>query len=378
MPPKITRVRWKAENVPWGVSFNEQTGTFTGTPDDIGEYVVPVTVETNYGTDTKDVKIIVEPPTYSVYAIGTNAATWSKNASPDTYGFRLIDIPKMVRLSSWGGGFRAYRPNGTAYGCGYTQAWWGIYDGAYWETDETPVSGVSKGVGYFTSKSASGSASEGTTKTLIRVIVPEGSGNASLTINTYYTLLINGSTPETFKGTTKNAPSSFRTLGIWSVSSNGISYLSEDGLRLCRIYYDINVKTNTTTVTQSETEIGYKAIKLVAGAFTYLSEDYYLDNNPDNFTHGVIKDAWHSGSTYVQTTDNRLYVYNSGVWDLLGTYEVKKAENSFVLMEDGGLYHKGSAVSGVTEAHSEFTRIFPELNFIDFTFSGNTLTVLRE
>ena len=54
MPPKITRVRWSASSIPWGLTFNEQTGTFSGTPEDVGEYTVPVTVETNYGKDTKD------------------------------------------------------------------------------------------------------------------------------------------------------------------------------------------------------------------------------------------------------------------------------------------------------------------------------------
>lgn len=49
MPPKITKVRWSAANLPWGISFNEQTGTFTGTPEDEGEYDIPITIETNYG-----------------------------------------------------------------------------------------------------------------------------------------------------------------------------------------------------------------------------------------------------------------------------------------------------------------------------------------
>ncbi len=38
MQPKITRVKWSAVNIPWGVVFDELTGTFTGRPDDIGEY----------------------------------------------------------------------------------------------------------------------------------------------------------------------------------------------------------------------------------------------------------------------------------------------------------------------------------------------------
>lgn len=61
MPPKITRVRWVASNLPWGISFNEQTGIFTGTPDkdDVGEYDIPVTVETNFGRHQEYVKLKV-------------------------------------------------------------------------------------------------------------------------------------------------------------------------------------------------------------------------------------------------------------------------------------------------------------------------------
>ena len=61
MPPKITRVRWSASDIPWGMTFDEATGTFDGTPDEEGEYTVPVKVQTNYGSDTKDVIINVKP-----------------------------------------------------------------------------------------------------------------------------------------------------------------------------------------------------------------------------------------------------------------------------------------------------------------------------
>ena len=60
MPKQITMVRWSATNIPYGVAFDENTGIFSGTPANAGDYVVPVTVETNYGKDTKDVAIGVE------------------------------------------------------------------------------------------------------------------------------------------------------------------------------------------------------------------------------------------------------------------------------------------------------------------------------
>ncbi len=65
-------------------------------------------------------------------------------------------------------------------------------------------------------------------------------------------------------------------------------------------------------------------------------------------------------------------------------YDVKKIElpnqnNLFILTNDGRLFHKGNAVTGLFDtAHETLTHIFPELTFKDFTFGGDTLTVLRE
>ena len=67
MPPKITRVKWSAQDIPWGLSFDETNGTFTGTPEDEGKYTVPVTVQTNYGKDMKDVVVMVKRK-YPYYA----------------------------------------------------------------------------------------------------------------------------------------------------------------------------------------------------------------------------------------------------------------------------------------------------------------------
>ncbi len=62
MPKNIRRIRWSAKKVPWGLRFNERTGTFTGKPEEAGEFVVPVTAETNYGKFTQDVIIKIAPP----------------------------------------------------------------------------------------------------------------------------------------------------------------------------------------------------------------------------------------------------------------------------------------------------------------------------
>ena len=45
-----------------------------------------------------------------------------------------------------------------------------------------------------------------------------------------------------------------------------------------------------------------------------------------------------------------------------------------MLTEDLKLYHSGLAVPGITEAHSEFTQIFPEKSFYDIAYIGENLT----
>ena len=116
MPKNITSVEWSATGVPSGVSFNTQTGTFSGTPEAEGTYTVPVHVETNYGEDTKDVVIEIESA-YPVYAIGARAHTWSEGAEADSYGFRKLNMPKATRLFDLYGGFAATTPDGM-YVCG--------------------------------------------------------------------------------------------------------------------------------------------------------------------------------------------------------------------------------------------------------------------
>ena len=62
MPKIITDVSWSATGLPTGVSIDKNTGTLTGTPSEAGEYTVPVTVETNYGRNSKNVSVNVKNP----------------------------------------------------------------------------------------------------------------------------------------------------------------------------------------------------------------------------------------------------------------------------------------------------------------------------
>lgn len=391
MPPRITKVRWSAQNLPWGISFNEKTGTFTGSPEDVGEYTVPVTVETNYGKDTEDVKIIVIPPVYSVYAIGAKAATWSGNADPDEDGFYGLSMPKAYELRAHYEGFGALTAGRKYYCCGY-------YERLARQTIElkqatTPIYLPNCDrvifVRYSYYISTGGTLSRKTTSEV---------GNSLLL---WDSRIAAGRTisSDLKKTVTVYSQGKSVTETIWTSDNNYIGYnfstssiasgmqaLGDSPYVQFPLRYILadNTKINTSTVI----DLGYTAIKIFQSnpAFDCLSENYYLDNNPDNFTHGLIKDAWcYGAAAYVQTTNNQLYQYvsSSKTWDLLGTFDIKKVEIPninlvFLLTNNGELYHKGNAVSGITEAHDSFTHIFTNLNFADFTFGGNTLTVLKE
>lgn len=63
MAKKITSVTWSAVGLPAGLTINASTGVISGTPTaDPGEYTVTITVTTNYGSDSKTMKIIIAIP----------------------------------------------------------------------------------------------------------------------------------------------------------------------------------------------------------------------------------------------------------------------------------------------------------------------------
>lgn len=426
MPPKIKRVRWSATNIPFGLEFNENTGIFTGTPENEGEYIVPVTVETNYGTDTKDVKIIVEPslPTYGVYAIGTKAQAWAGGSKekPDDEGFYALQMPKMHELYSWPNGFRAYNIDGTMYGCGLTginerksnKQWkTGSYNTPnFWECETNPVKIEQNASHYGVScdfahgwVNGSGRAASGASDTYSGyfMCVSDRTGTVKTQLRSFFRLTYyDGQIQKQTTSKVKNGISMpgfiVPSLSKLSSSKKEILELSQD--RKKQYKYSLIVSSDAWAEWTTEiTNLGFTAKKIIpTEPVTFLPEDTSLAAQLLDFPigYGMIEDAWYSDTKLVQTTDKKLYSYNTNVnsWELLGEYDIKKAEQGFFLMTDGSLYHKGGAVSGITTQHTTLTRIFPTLNFVDFvvvttfnaksdgtfnsTPNGTTLVVLRE
>ncbi len=396
MPKNITRVTWSATELPYGLSFSETTGTFSGTPEDEGEYYIPVRVRTNYGTDEKEVKIVVTGKSAPVYAIGSYAATWSRGATPDEDGFYPIDIPSAYKLTPRNNGFSAHILGKGLYYCG---VYW-IYTIAYipeynaFEYHNTPVPGDTREAFCGTVSSANISISgttipSGKTKSLAYVLTITSNGEVefrtsgcSINDNGNITYL-NGSARITNADVVSYTSGGFKLPeAAYQVSrslNTGVSWLADKGASVMTIKFTDSGTAHTATV--SKQLLGYNAIKMFAPTgfstlpFKYLSDNKYLDNNPENFTLGVIKDAWvFDKLAYVQTENNNLYEYNSGNWDYLGYYDIKKLEipaSDVVLMltTDGKLYYKGRALAeiNITEAQENFTQIFPNKKILDMT-----------
>ncbi len=411
MPPKITKIRWSAKNIPYGLEFNENTGIFTGTPEDAGEYIVPVTIETNYGMDTKNVVINVIPNGCGhVYVIGGNVNNYGfivKNSVPDEYGFYpAANLPdNVVSLSRYPVGFRAHTTSGEVYGPAMGEfatkntAGWSssnsIVDAYGRRYDDNGITYVRKEIYYYGSYKHT---------FYICAFVRCDLQKKIRILDRYYDFYSNGVTSAGQQSNSVKGSSYYGSVLDIGTYEKGIRWLSADGTQDCRKEYTVDTNGYTANSKILTTNLDYKAIKLISPApFNFLSENMLLDNNPDNFTHGIIKDAWGYGTLmYVQTIGNQLYEYttDSGAWNLLGTYDIKKIEvqnNASMLMltNDGRLFHKGNNIVSrktqeqeevIVPQHETLTHIFSSQHFIDFTlsqgeytwFGRNVLSVLRE
>lgn len=440
MPPKITNAKWQLKGwLPEGLDFDNPTGTISGTPTEIGTFTVPIFVKTNYGEATEDVKIIVEPPVKDVYAVGAKAETWSENAEPDENGFRLLNMPKAYKLVAHHNGFGALTDGHGYWCCGpcrearnqnettdwfypdaeskaYTTSLYvattpvcmrNVYDGLTHSylldpVLETLTKVIHVSYNYYLHKHSDYSSS--TTKKV---------GNALLLISDSDTAQLSNVVKKTYTvsatsggGTsiTREAfPSLYDGSGSFALggSFDETCYLNETSWGGALYYLGGDKKVYRLGKTWPEDDFNNFTAKKVfpkamyPGWVRFLSEDGLLNGDPEIFPYGEIKDAWYA--QYVWTATNQIYVLKNVefvskgdgfgyvyTWELFDEIaDIKKFEavgnQVFILKNDGRLYHKGSAITGLfDEAHDTFTHVFPNIHFQDFTFGANTLTVLKE
>ena len=391
MPPKITEVQWGySGRLPNGISFKEETGTFSGTPTKVGEYTIPVTVWTNYGEDTKDVKIRVRTQGHEVYAVGNNyAKIWSGNTEPDEDGFYKLNIPKAVNLRELNGGFAAETEMGNWYICGERD--YGVATNGQTQPVQVPFENIID--------IASSSASNGSNPTYI-VTLYLFSDNTCGKVDTNSDIY--GRTSDT-SALTAIIPN------VIKINSNGkVGYSKAiDGISKARLLFEGNkVGGDSVQSEQYAVDVGLsdKIIK------TFLPREdisYFVTNNGElwrythyqntptlsqvDFPYGTVKDAYTTagnGCLSVATTGGELYAmggnynYQLGLpeaknyTDLtkVGDYDVKKMSYLFMLTESGELYYSGqNGISGIVNGTQGYTRIFPNKKFKDIAFADGGL-----
>lgn len=386
----ITYSNWNAQNIPAGLTFDSANGIFSGTPSvNEGEYVVPVSVQTNYGSDSKNVKVVVEGGYHGVYALGSQAAKWSNNAEPDAYGFRKLNIPNANRLSTLAAGFAAKCEGGKWFISSSKKV--DIYGGDakssstdYSLPAEFPVDGVlditggqaNTGLFYFAYKTND--------KTYLSRYTKSGGSFGANFVNYERDDII-------------LLPKSFSTGWVMVRNDNFV-------------LYDLKKNNIDNGFTPDENIVKYAYI-FNAGTTTGFIAVYYITesgklwewSNAASNGQGTPQDSFQlmperedfvdlwcpsGNSFFALTADKKLYVKGANTTcqlgipspavinnlTFIGEFDVKKIEPFFMLTRDGKLYHSDSNatsadVSIAGEAHSQWTHIFPEYRFIDISYN---------
>ena len=364
--------------MPWGMSFNETTGTFTGTPTETGEYVVPVRVQTNYGQDQKDVYIVVENPASPVYAIGAQAATWSNNAEPDAYGFRRLPMPNAKKLSALSSGFGAYTVENNWYVCGVSENYYGQPDMNFTTPKEYPVPDIVE---------MTGGASSGSSVSYVYMLYRTKDNKG--VIHTLRTT--------TYSSSERNEVSGVKALNtgycygygyiteedrlyapnVYGVASSGAvkAIINERNGGNGRIYYVTDDGELYNTLGKIETTCG-KIAKIYPNYHPLDNYDTFFVLNEQGELYGI------GSNSYCQLglSDKKSYaaLTKSGDYDVKTISSVRGV--SFMLTTDGKLYHTGQKVNNVTDEHEGWTEIYSGMKFIDmvYTNGANTLVVIKE
>lgn len=396
MPLKIEWVQWGyTPPLPRGLKFDEETGTFSGTPTVPGEYTVPVFVETNYGSDIKDVEICVEQIPYTVYAVGCHAETWSNGAEPDAKGFRILSMPKAAKLYHLFWGFGAKTTDGL-YVCGVTGDEIGMGGeeglGEVSLPTKAPVNALDI---CFVSYTRQGDPHmrETILKTnegFILVQYNSHNGYSQRNVDNPQDMAVK-KLPDCDVVDTLFAP-------VLMSDKKTVFWVSHEivDFALCHVF-DTEIKKINGAIYNGATLYDVSIpFHRILYALTANGELYRKDRDNDiecvSSELGTIKDFWVNGKNiYVLTSSNKLYAKGYNIYNGLGvageyisyydfvevgTFDVKKIAftngyvSVFLLTNAGELYHTGRELPDITPAHETFTQILREYEFNDITLAG--------
>ncbi|MBR1604424.1 MAG: hypothetical protein IJ667_13420 [Synergistaceae bacterium] len=356
-------------------------------------------------------------PSGSVLARGTNAAVWGANGVDTDDGvFRILQIPKAVRLDQLTAGFGAKITKSDAYYvCGTYDVDQTVND-AVWISASTPLrlEDATCG-GNDPSLSILGVPIEGMSSGMVyhfwSTSTPSYHFNARSYIYVMYLLkdggiFIRTSIPHIWGTNYDSYPKETNTRkllncnAIQSAPGEGnMSWIAGDG-KVCYMGRDSSCKEYT--VSAASTAINSKVYATAQFMYEDSNEQIKINGsayNPDIF--GSVKDFW--TIAFILNEDNELYAIgtssdgclglsptggNNGgavysVYTKVGVFDVKKIQrygnSTFLLTNDGELYHAGvdANITG-DDTHYEFTRVFPDYKFIDIAYSTGTLVAILE
>lgn len=414
MAKNITRVKWEASGLPFGVSFDERDGTFSGAPEDVGTHVVPVKVTTNYGSDTKDVFLRVEKRTHPLYVIGANAEVRSEGAEADSNGWRICKIPEGERIINLSEGFIVKTEAGT-YVCGsvdisYEQAYklqtnLNYYDVPTLKEEYVGLVHAVNGAAYAYNLK-NDSILNRTTTYYFFWLDEEGMFRQHFTATEGYGPAWTGGHSIYF-----NQP-----YGDFYAQNNSLIFPEQTGaeflygadvlymftkMSISRYWLEWNQKNVSPDISIKkiiETFQGTPVLNAYNGQYSrlVLTEDgrliiYSVGANERELETGIenIKNAWSNQTlAFIQDYNNNLYARGNlfgttySEFTNIGTFDIKKllqtGNATVILTNDGKLYYAGQCASipAMAEQTSNFIQIYPRYVFHDVHLESTDMAAL--
>ena len=407
MPKNITSVEWQAQDIPSGLAFDSQTGTFTGTGEEAGIFTIPVTVTTNYGTDTKDVKITIERRNYPLYVIGSKAEVRSEGAEADSEGWRKSRIPEGSRIINMSEGFIIKTKAGT-YVCGNIDITLEQYQALqtslnYYEVPtlkEEYADLVNAVNGWVYSANAYNNETEHyffwqDKDGLLRRQYTATDGYGANWGNKRQVFLNHGTVGD-FNDEYDYYliyPEQTGAIVFYTVAPDVQMYIKYGSYMLkwqmCSISPDINIKKIIETFQGISARESSSVILSTDGRIIQVSTSGTY--NKKELETGIenIKNIWSTRYTaFIQDESNNLYVRGTFGEDTyseftqIGSYDVKKllqAGNAVVILtKDGELYYAGQCASipAMSNQANEFTQIYPQYSFYDVHLESADMAAL--
>lgn len=394
----ITSSIWSADDVPDGLTFDKDLGVFSGTPNvPVGEYVVPVSVSTNYGSNAKDITILVEekPIPAKVFAIGEEAERWSSGATPDSYGFRELSIPLCSTLTTLPSGFAAKSIAGEWYiACANEKctALYSEYDLDFYSSPKIyPVESISKISGGIRNFSNNGSS-----VTRAFFVYMKNNNEVHVCRASY--------SSTKFKYVFNFKEVLYDIKDFQKCCCRGLALINQsDEIVVYSDDFIIKPEKNLKHVVMWSSG-GDGIVYFITKYGELFSVEGTKKPVQDSTTTEKILNIWTAyqyNNTFFVTENNNVYArgennkYNLGLpvakfyhdFSLVGNYNVKKIEGNFMLTRDGKLFHTGESINGITNSHETFTHIFPEYKFYDiayldvignFSIASKTLVAIKE